>query len=147
MSATNPEAQERRRLIGSSAVLAFELDAEGGIIWVSDFLAAAVNKASESFVGSEMEDVVSLLLAPEHQILAENSIYRVMQEVDASAKFKGGLKSGLRDVYEFNVAPTNCRGVFVIGTKLEGEREYSANFEEVKEDAEESKNAENHQNT
>ena len=133
MSATNPEAQERRRLIGSSAVLAFELDAEGGIIWVSDFLAAAVNKASESFVGSEMEDVVSLLLAPEHQILAENSIYRVMQEVDASAKFKGGLKSGLRDVYEFNVAPTNCRGVFVIGTKLEGEREYSANFEEVKE--------------
>jgi signal transduction histidine kinase/putative methionine-R-sulfoxide reductase with GAF domain len=133
MSRGNPEAQERRRLIGSSSVLAFEIDAEGGVLWASDFLADILEKNAESFEDSEMEDLVSLLLAPEYQIQAENSIYRVMQEVDASAKFKGGLKSRLRDIYEFNVSPTSGRGVFVIGTKLEGEAEYSANFEEVRE--------------
>ncbi len=134
MDSSNKNSPDLSALLMSAPPLSFELNREGVVLWVSYSLAKSLSKNIDTFLGLEMEDVVSQLLTPEYQIQAENSIYKVLQEVDLSAKFSGLVKGGNdQQVFDFSVAPTQDGGVVVVGALSENTQSYASQLEEVRE--------------
>jgi len=123
-----------KALLIDAPPLSFELDREGSTIWISNSLATLTAQPSDTVVGASMEDLINILLVPEWQIQAENSIFRILQGVDSFVRFKGFVKGrGTSEFFEFTVSPTEGGGAIVVGALSEVVQSYASQLDEVQE--------------